>query len=109
MSHGADKLVLNTAFADDPPLVQTLARRFGKQCIVASIDVKRDAAGAAKVVVDRGQRLLDDDPAGWARRARDLGAGEIFLNRSEEHTSELQSLMRISYAVFFLEKKKAPY
>src|SRR3546814_2927835 len=33
-------------------------------------------------------------------------AGEHQLGRSEEHTSELQSLMRISYAVFFLQKKK---
>src|SRR3546814_4217861 len=32
-------------------------------------------------------------------------AGELLMARSEEHTSELQSLMRISYAVFFLKKK----
>src|SRR3546814_10026659 len=39
-----------------------------------------------------------------ARRARDIGwSGHV--NRSEEHTSELQSLMRISYAVFCLKKK----
>src|SRR3546814_3628222 len=31
---------------------------------------------------------------------------EIYYDRSEEHTSELQSLMRISYAVFCLKKKK---
>lgn len=43
LAKGADKLVINTAFADDPDLVQTLSRRFGKQCIVASIDVKRNS------------------------------------------------------------------
>src|SRR3546814_6370600 len=37
------------------------------------------------------------------------GAAEQPLPRSEEHTSELQSLMRISYAVFCLKKKKKPY
>src|SRR3546814_5512125 len=37
---------------------------------------------------------------------RALGVEAIFLERSEEHTSELQSLMRISYAVFCLKKKK---
>src|SRR3546814_7293490 len=38
-------------------------------------------------------------------KAGDLGAGDMII-RSEEHTSELQSLMRISYAVFCLKKKK---
>src|SRR3546814_5171340 len=42
-------------------------------------------------------RGAPDAPAPWRRRSR---------RRSEEHTSELQSLMRISYAVFFLKKKK---
>src|SRR3546814_7136076 len=37
---------------------------------------------------------------------REVGAGVTSLKRSEEHTSELQSLMRISYAVFCLKKKK---
>src|SRR3546814_8917718 len=36
---------------------------------------------------------------------RILGAADVFEHRSEEHTSELQSLMRISYAVFCLKKK----
>ena len=80
LAKGADKLVLNTAFADDPALVQTLSRRFGKQCIVASIDVKRDEGGIARVAVDRGQRMLDDRPVDWALRAQGLGAGEIFFN-----------------------------
>src|SRR3546814_4692114 len=43
-------------------------------------------------------------PWHWARRVQALGGG--VLRRSEEHTSELQSLMRISYAVFCLKKKK---
>src|SRR3546814_6725536 len=41
-----------------------------------------------------------------AGRHRDMDRGGIFYARSEEHTSELQSLMRISYAVFCLKKKK---
>src|SRR3546814_10630755 len=57
-------------------------------------------------------RLLRDDPRGMeAPRARDdlivavLTIGTHQQRRSEEHTSELQSLMRISYAVFCLKKK----
>jgi len=103
LSKGADKLVLNTAFADDPELVRTLSRRFGKQCIVASIDVKRDEAGSARVAVDRGSRLLADDPVAWARRSQDLGAGEIFFN-SVDHDGarrgyDIVSLKAIAEAV----------
>lgn len=77
---GADKLVLNTALADDPELVTRLSRRYGAQCIVASMDVKRDQSGADTVVVDRASRTVSSDPAAWARRAESLGAGEIFFN-----------------------------
>src|SRR3546814_7925277 len=57
------------------------------------------AAGAARIVP------LHDDPAGVATAIDDLAAGARTQARSEEHTSELQSLMRISYAVFCLKKK----
>src|SRR3546814_5788884 len=63
----------------------------------AAAPVRRRGAGHARL---RGHRAADrpraDDFAA-------LGGGE---DRSEEHTSELQSLMRISYAVFCLKKKK---
>lgn len=77
---GADKLVLNTVLADDPELVERLAKRYGRQCIVASIDVRRDATEKVRVAVDRGARVIDVDPVDWARRAIDLGAGEILFN-----------------------------
>src|SRR3546814_16503814 len=65
----------------------------------------------------RAERQADvgaaDDLAGeLTERLTDLGAedrtAELAQHRSEEHTSELQSLMRISYAVFCLKKKKQP-
>src|SRR3546814_8267970 len=59
---------------------------------------ERRHRGAARDLGDRsGRRGVDrEDAVGWKR----------VLRRSEEHTSELQSLMRISYAVFCLKKKK---
>jgi imidazole glycerol-phosphate synthase subunit HisF len=80
LSSGADKLVVNSILADDPDLVTRLARRYGRQCIVASIDVQRDALGAPRVMVDRGRRALDARPVEWAVRATNLGCGEIFFN-----------------------------
>lgn len=80
LRNGADKLVLNTALADNPELVMGLSQTYGKQCIVASIDVKRNTVGEINVCVDRGTRCIDADPVSWARRAKNLGAGEIFFN-----------------------------
>src|SRR3546814_984190 len=61
------------------------------------------------VVVDRSGEILAGDPARKAGSAQDLAingriVGQVWGDRSEEHTSELQSLMRISYAVFCLKK-----
>src|SRR3546814_8200349 len=56
---------------------------------------------------DRGRDLRWADAAGDLQRGGCAGADQLrVLDRSEEHTSELQSLMRISYAVFCLKKKK---
>src|SRR3546814_5833563 len=72
--------------------------------------------------VNRWRRVICDGVPGRRRRHGDgesgrhggpvnlqgSGCGPNFIARSEEHTSELQSLMRISYAVFCLKKKKKP-
>jgi cyclase len=77
---GADKLVVNTILADRPELVTTLARRHGRQCVVASMDIKRHEGGRRTVRVDRGRHDTDIEPLPWARRAVDLGAGEVLFN-----------------------------
>src|SRR3546814_5809414 len=59
-------------------------------------------------VLWRGEHLGEPDAAVGLVHKRHVGEGaaDIDTDRSEEHTSELQSLMRISYAVFCLKKKK---
>lgn len=103
LNSGADKLVLNTAVADAPQLVTRLAGRYGAQCIVASMDLKRNEAGVSEVVVDRGSRAVCSDAAAWARRAEELGAGEIFFN-SVDHDGarkgyHLEALAQVCAAV----------
>src|SRR3546814_3122538 len=80
--------------------------------IVAAVDPAMPGPDGKKERVSRPD--LDDPPAGTAERepcdaredAERLMGGRVIMMRSEEHTSELQSLMRISYAVFCLKKKK---
>lgn len=77
---GADKLVLNTAFADNPALALELSERYGRQCIVASIDVKLREDSLTTVWVDRGSRDTGVSAQDWANKAVVNGAGEIFFN-----------------------------
>src|SRR3546814_7784420 len=59
-----------------------------------------------------GQEFTRGTPNSWAPMSADEKLGLVYVptgNRSEEHTSELQSLMRISYAVFCLKKNKTSY
>lgn len=100
---GADKLVINTAAADDPQLVSRLALRYGRQCIVVSMDVKRDDEGVPRILVDRGRRVIDVAPEAWARNAVELGAGEILFN-SVDHDGarkgyDLESIKKVCGAV----------
>lgn len=100
---GADKLVINTALADDPQLVSRLALRYGRQCIVASMDVKRDALGVPQIAVDRGNRVIAVAPDVWARKAVEMGAGELLFN-SVDHDGarkgyDLESLQKVCEAV----------
>ncbi len=77
---GADKLVLNTALFDQPDLVGRLATLYGRQCVVVSIDARRRDDGLVELVSDRGRRPTGVSPEAGARRAEELGAGEILFN-----------------------------
>ena len=75
---GADKVTLNTAAIRRPGFVTDCARTFGSQCTVVSIDVT-GSSDVWQVVVDRGTDPTGLSPVDWAKRAEELGAGEIFL------------------------------
>lgn len=74
---GADKVVVNTALVDAPDAVTEIARTYGAQCVVASVDVVGTAEGPT-VVVDRGTRPVGP-AASILRRVVDLPIGEILL------------------------------
>src|SRR3546814_1730166 len=70
------------------------------------IDVARMDAFAKRTGHGAAVLVLTNDPAYWLPRSRaDTVDAAFDIARSEEHTSELQSLMRITYAVFYLKEK----
>jgi cyclase len=75
---GADKVSLNTAALERPPVIREAARRFGSQCIVVAIDARRDA-DRWTVFTHGGRRPTGRDAVAWAQEAVRLGAGEILL------------------------------
>ena len=83
LNAGADKISINTAGVLDPSLIARSSARFGSQCIVVAIDARRrnahDAAAGWEVYTHGGRTATGMDAVEWARRAVELGAGEILL------------------------------
>jgi cyclase len=80
---GADKVAVNTAAIRRPELVAEIADRFGNQVLVLSVDARRAGQGTDtgfEVTTHGGRRSAGLDAVAWARRAAELGAGEILLN-----------------------------
>lgn len=75
---GADKVCLNTAAYRTPELVTAIAKRFGVQCVVASIDVGA-SNGAWECLGNAGTMPTGREPVAWARELEDRGAGEILI------------------------------
>lgn len=84
LSKGADKVIINTQGFENPEFITKAATTFGNQCVVVSIDVKKDASGNHEVWVDRGRKPTGKTVLEWAREAEKRGAGEIFLTSIDQ-------------------------
>jgi cyclase len=95
---GADKVSINTSAVKDPALISRAAARFGTQCIVVAVDVRRRPGGSEgrtpvplpggktcwyEVVTYGGSHPTGIDALQWAREAEERGAGEILLTSME--------------------------
>lgn len=76
---GADKVVVNTAAVRRPVLIQELATRFGRQCVVLAVDARTNGVGSWEVVVRSGSETTGLDVLEWVRRGEQTGAGELLL------------------------------
>lgn len=96
---GADKVVVNIPLFDQPGLVEDLARTYGRQCVVASIDYKRSAIGD-EVFTANGTRATGLGVDEAVSRAVELGAGEILLTSMDRDGTgqgyDLEVLRRIA-------------
>ncbi len=85
---GADKVSLNTAAIEQPALITAGAETFGRQCMVVAIDARRrnprDANEGWEVFTHGGRSPTGLDAIEWARRAEDLGAGEVLLTSMDK-------------------------
>ncbi len=81
-ANGADKVGVNSAAIARPALIAEIADRFGSQVLVLSLDIKRsERTESGFVVTTHGGRTETDlDALAWARRAIELGVGELLVN-----------------------------
>lgn len=79
LNAGADKVSIGTAALKNSDLVKSAVNYFGSQCIVVSIDVKKQA-GFWKVFVKGGREMTDVDVLDFARKMQDDGVGELLVN-----------------------------
>lgn len=78
--NGAEKIVLNTSLFEQPKVIESIARQFGNQSVIASIDYKISRFGKSKVYGTNGTKKTKWTPQELAKKAADCGAGEIMLN-----------------------------
>jgi len=76
---GADKVAVNTAAVADPQLITDIARRFGSQCMVLSIEAKQVSKDHWEVYTDNGRERTGLDVIEWVRRGVAMGTGEVLL------------------------------
>ena len=76
---GADKVAINTAAVSNPQLVTDIARRFGSQCMVLSVEAKQVGHERWEVYTDNGRERTGLDVVEWVKRGVALGAGEVLL------------------------------
>jgi cyclase len=100
---GADKVAVNTGAVARPELVGEVARRFGSQCMVLSVQAKRQGPGRWEAYTEGGRERTGLDAVEHARRAAGEGAGEILLTSIDQDGTrrgfDLELIRAVSGAV----------
>lgn len=103
LAAGADKVAINTAAVADPQLIRDVANRFGSQCMVLSIQAKRQGPGKWEAYTHNGREITGKDVIDWARQGQAAGAGEILLTAVDQDGTgkgmDLDLIRQVSSAV----------
>ncbi len=103
LTHGADKVSVNTAALADPELITRCAEVFGSQCVVLAIDARRADGARWEVFSHGGRRPTGRDAVDWATLGERLGAGEILLTSMDRDGTQdgydLELIRAVSSAV----------
>lgn len=75
----ADKVAVNSAALKNPQIIEEAAYKFGSQCVVVAMDAKRRPGGGWTLYLNGGRIDTGVDAVMWAKKAEQLGAGEILL------------------------------
>jgi cyclase len=96
-------VAINTAAINNPKLITDGAKAFGSQCIVVSIEAKGKGNGKYEAYTDNGREKTGVDVFEWARRAADMGAGEIMVTSIDHEGTgrgyDIELLSRVSNSV----------
>lgn len=103
LRNGADKVSVNSAAVKSPNIIKEAAEKFGNQCVVLSMDVKKNNEGSWNVYVKGGREKTNLDAVEWAKKVVNLGAGEIVVNSIDEDGMkkgyDIELLSKITEAV----------
>ncbi len=98
LTHGADKVSVNSAALEDPELITRCSEVFGAQCVILAIDARRRPDSASwEVLSHGGRKATGRDAVEWAALGEKLGAGEILLtsmDRDGTHAGYDLALLR---------------
>lgn len=78
LDSGADKVAINTAATINPKLIEEIAKRYGSQCVVASVQAKKVKVGW-EAYIETGRERTGLDVLEWVKELQNLGAGELLI------------------------------
>ena len=96
---GADKVAVSTAAVATPTLITEVAKTFGSQCMVLSVEAKQVADDKWEVYTENGRERSGRDVVEWVREAVDRGAGEVLLTSVDREGTQKGFDVNLLHAV----------
>jgi len=81
---GIEKVAVNTALKNDFKIIEDIAGKFGSQCVVAALDIKKNWLGKYQVTFNSGQHTSPMDIISFVKKVESAGAGEILINNIDK-------------------------